>query len=97
MNVQQRCPLCFRQCDSLDIDISAEIAAIQNKLKSAKNDDLAKNKKEIKRELKVELVSRYYLKQGVIRATILDNVEVDAALDVLKNTNRYNEILKIEE
>jgi len=45
----------------------------------------------------VELASRYYLKKGVIRATILDNEEVDAALSVLKNTSRYNQILKIEE
>ena len=85
------------ESDSLDVDITAEILEIQKKLDASKENDLIKYKKEIKRELKVELASRYYLKKGVIRATILDNEEVDAALSVLKNTSRYNQILKIEE
>ena len=79
------------------IDIETEIAAVQEKIQKSKEDDLIEFKEEIKKELKVELASRYYLKEGVIRATILNNKEVDTALDVLKDDKRYKEILKITE
>lgn len=83
--------------DSLSIDLSAEIDAISKKLKSTKENDLMVYKSDIKQELKIELVSRYYLKKGVIKATILEDKEVKSAANILKDEKQYASILKVEE
>lgn len=58
-----------------------------------KADDLHKNKAQIKDFLKAEIVTRYYHQKGRIKADLKDDNDLAAAVDVLKDQERYKSIL----
>ena len=65
-----------------------------SKMQENKNDDLYKNKDDIKQILTGEILSRYYYQKGRIKAGLNFDTEVEKAIDILKDKKQYNDILK---
>ena len=57
--------------------------------------DLKKNDKEIKFFLENELISRKHFQKGRMEASIKEDPYVEQAMEVFKNTTKYNQILGI--
>ncbi|HOZ52480.1 MAG TPA: S41 family peptidase [Chitinophagaceae bacterium] len=66
---------------------------VQKSLSHDKTQDLIKNKKEIKRLLQDEIVTRYYFQRGRYQNQLNDDDELKEAISVLSNPTRYNNIL----
>lgn len=75
-------------------DISDQIVSLKSKLSHNKESDVQKFKDEIKMALEEEIVSRYYLQDGVIEASFDSDPDILAAIDVLKDSKKYDEILR---
>ncbi len=73
---------------------SDEYDNLFSKMQENKNDDLYKNKDDIKQILTGEILSRYYYQKGRIKAGLNFDTEVEKAIDVLKDKKQYNDILK---
>ncbi len=73
--------------------IKAQIASLQKKMEASKANDLATFKNEIKQQIELEIVLRYYLEEGQIEATFERDKEVQEALKLFKNMPRYRKIL----
>ncbi len=78
---------------SIDV-ISDQLKALRSKLSHSKDNDLQIGKTEIKRILESEIIKHYYLEKGMREASFAEDKVVKEALTLLKDTNRYNEILK---
>jgi carboxyl-terminal processing protease len=75
-------------------DISEQIKSLKTKVSHNKESDVQKFKDEIKVALEEEIVSRYYLQDGIVEASFDSDPDILAAVDVLKDQNKYNKILK---
>ncbi|MGB5976270.1 MAG: peptidase S41, partial [Cyclobacteriaceae bacterium] len=74
-------------------DIEGQILDLRQKVEHNKESDLVKFKDEIKFQLKEELVSRYFLEDGMLEASFdYDNVVLQA-VKVLDNSTEYNKLL----
>lgn len=74
-------------------EIKAEIEELKQKVNHNKNADLLNFKAEIKEILEEDIASRYYFQKGIIEASFDNDVEVQNAIQVLQDTNRYNQLL----
>ncbi len=74
--------------------VKGELDLLTKKVMHNKDQDLQNFKSDIKKLLKVELVSRQLFAEGQIRASFKNDEDVQMALNVLKETSRYNSILK---
>lgn len=74
--------------------IQSQLTALKSKLTHNKDNDLQVYKPEIKRIVEQEIVKHYYLEKGMREASFTNDKELDAALSLLKDSNKYNEILK---
>ncbi|CAN5200111.1 S41 family peptidase [soil metagenome] len=74
-------------------DIDKQIYNLKAKVQHNKEHDLQKFKDEIKQLIKEEIISRYYFQQGIIEASFNHDVDVQQALILLNDSQRYNEIL----
>lgn len=97
----------FKTADQLSIEgvlksskESGEYADMKNsidnlsKLANAKAAVLiTKNKEEIKRQLELEILSRYYYQKAMKFASFEKDEDVQAAISLFKDMNRYNKIL----
>ena len=79
--------------DGFEDDLKTQIVAIENSLKQLKSKEITKNKEEIKRLLRIELISRYYFLEGKVSASLRDDVEVKAAIKLLEDGQKYYSIL----
>ncbi len=70
------------------------LAELRVKFQHDKHADLEKNKDEIKELLREEIVSRYYYQKGRIRASLMEDKEIDTAIATLKDKTKYKNILK---
>lgn len=52
-----------------------------------------KHKKEIKQMLESDIVARYYFRRGTIRQQLKDDKDLDTALEILADSERYRKIL----
>jgi carboxyl-terminal processing protease len=77
-------------------DFSSEYNLLVAKMKENKSDDLQKSKDDIKEILTGEILSRYYFQKGRIKAGLNFDVEVDKAVQILKDKDKYNDILNIK-
>jgi len=73
--------------------IKNDYEMVQKSLSHDKTQDLLKNKKEIKRLLQDEIVTRYYFQRGRYQNQLRDDEEVKEAIAVLGDPPRYNSIL----
>lgn len=70
-----------------------EYLALKTKLSPDKKGDLDKFKDEIKLLLENEIVSRYYFQDGRIVQSLTADLEVQAALELIQNKEKYTGIL----
>jgi carboxyl-terminal processing protease len=75
-------------------DIDHQIQSLKLKVMHNKDSDLQKFKAEIKQILEEEISSRYYLRKGVIETSFSADESIAAAIEVLKDSDRYNQILQ---
>ncbi len=73
--------------------IEKEFEQLVLKLEENKDNDLSKHKDEIKKILKLEIVSRYYYQKGQIIASLDDDPTIDKAVDILNEKDSYLAIL----
>ena len=76
--------------------LSVEYGGLAKKMQENKNDDLQKNKDDIKEILTGEIMSRYYYQKGRIKAGLNFDIEVKKAIEILQDKGQYNDILKID-
>ena len=74
--------------------VAKEFDALQQKIKHDKKQDLLKNKTEIKHLIEEEIVNRYYLQKGRIEKSLTSDNEVNEAVAVLHQPERYLQLLK---
>lgn len=74
--------------------IAADLDVLEKKLKEDKEKDLQKHKKEIKAYLEQEIAARYYFRKGRIQNTLDNDPEIEAAVNLLNDKSKYDEILK---
>lgn len=76
--------------------VKKEIDALQNQLANDKKEDLYAFKPEVIQFLRDEIVGRYYYEEGQIQANLKDDTQLEKAIDILKNKERYHAILSVE-
>jgi len=74
--------------------IKNEYFALREKLMHDKNEDLKKNKDEIKELIKSEIVSRYYYQKGRIESSLTNDKELKIALEILADNQKYKKKLQ---
>ena len=74
-------------------DVKPEFEALKLKIMHNKNDDLERNKIEIKRFLSSEIITRYYYQKGRIELQLKKDEDVAKAIEILDNTKTYLSIL----
>ena len=74
--------------------IKTEYQALKDKLIHNKNEDLIKNKEEIKLLLKDEIASRYYYQKGRIESSLSTDNEIKKALEVFNDEKLFSKTLK---
>jgi len=73
--------------------LKPELEALQKSLDNLKAQEMELHKDVIKNLLRTELISRYFFLQGKISSSLQNDKEVQEAVDLLNNTQRYSEIL----
>ncbi|GAA4448430.1 S41 family peptidase [Nibrella saemangeumensis] len=74
--------------------IQDQIKALKNKVSHSKDADLNTFKGEIKTLLEQEIAGHYYLQKGMKETSFTTDPEIKAALDLFKDMNRYQTLLK---
>ncbi len=74
--------------------IEKDLAELKKKIIHDKQTDLQKHKAEIQDFLKEEIISRYYYQNGRIEASLENDPVVHAAIDIFKNSEKYDVLLK---
>lgn len=74
-------------------EISSHIQALEIKVSHNKELDLQTFKDEIKQMLEEEIVSRYYLQNGMIEASFSSDPDIKNAIEVLNDPSQYSQIL----
>jgi carboxyl-terminal processing protease len=73
--------------------IKAEYESLKKALNQDKEKDIQKNKKEIKKLLQAEIVSRYYYSRGATLNSMNEDQELNEAIDIIYDNARYEKIL----
>lgn len=74
-------------------EIEDQIMALKQRISHNKEKDLVTFKDEIVEALEEEIVSRYYLKSGIVEASFDNDPDLQEAIKVLSDDERYNKIL----
>jgi carboxyl-terminal processing protease len=74
-------------------EIKDQLEGLKSRMAHNKENDLQKHKAEIREVLEQEIVSRYYFERGVKEASFDDDPEIQEAIQILKDTARYQKIL----
>ncbi len=78
---------------SFDI-IQEQLKMLRSKIDQSKQQDLAKFKSEIKEQIEIEVLSRYYYQKAMKFVSFEKDLEVQEALKLFKDMPRYQTILK---
>lgn len=73
--------------------INDQIQALRKKVQHNKDTDLRIHKKEIKEMLEQEIVSRYFLQEGMVEASFRSDEDILKAIDVLNDGELYQKSL----
>ncbi len=73
--------------------IEQQLNALNQKIMHNKESDLMKFKDQIKYMLEEEIVSRYYLRRGIVEASFDYDPDILASVDILNNSEAYNKII----
>jgi carboxyl-terminal processing protease len=74
--------------------IQEQLKLLRSKIDQSKQQDLAKFKSEIKEQLEIEILSRYYYQKAMKFVSFEKDLEVQEALKLFKDMPRYQSILK---
>lgn len=74
--------------------LSADLQAIENKIKAEKKGEMAKSKARILHEIEQEIVGRYFFQRGKVRKSLKNDPEVDEAVKLLNDPAKYRAILE---
>lgn len=74
--------------------IQAEIEALQSELEHNIREDILYFKEDIKKLLEAEIVKRYYYRKGAIQNSLKDGESIETAIEIMKNKDKYNSLLK---
>ncbi len=74
--------------------LSADILALENKIKAEKKGELQKNKARILHEVEQEIIGRYFFQRGKVRKNLKNDSEVDAAVKLLNDPAKYKSLLQ---
>ena len=80
--------------DDIDEELKISIDQLKAAINTAKADDFEQYKEEIIFEVEQELVSRYFNQKGRIQKQLQNDSEVSAAIELLNDRTRYDDILK---
>ena len=75
-------------------DIKGQIESLREKVQHNKEHDLRKFKDEVSSMLEQEIVSRYYLQEGIVEASFKNDAEVIKAKEVLNDEGVYGAVLE---
>ena len=73
--------------------VEETIAELKKEIQHNKEKDLLKFQDEIRAALEEDIVSRYYLSKGLIEASFDDDAQLQEAIQVLNDPERYNQLL----
>jgi carboxyl-terminal processing protease len=73
--------------------ISVEYQALADKVAAHKENDIFKYQEEIKRILRIEIVSRYYYQTGKIISSLKDDKEIGKAKELFQEKDSYTALL----
>ena len=73
--------------------IGADITALEKKVATEKKGEMAKNKARILHEIEQEIVGRFHFHRGKVRKNLKNDPEVEAAVNLLRDSARYKAIL----
>ncbi len=76
--------------------LSEEINALKQQIEIQKNKDVYTYRGEISELLLSEIVKRYYHQEGQVISSLSNDQEVNKAIEILSNGNKYKEILRIK-
>ena len=76
--------------------IKAEIEDLESKVMHDKEHDLKEYSEEIKSALEVEIAEQYYLMKGNYEVSFDDDLQVQSAVEILHDTERYNKLLSAD-
>ena len=74
-------------------EVKNEFTALEAAIKENKSAEFTKYQDEIKKVLKVEIVSRYYYMAGEVETSLDKDLDLDKATEVLMNQNKYQALL----
>jgi carboxyl-terminal processing protease len=74
--------------------IQEQLKLLRSKIDQSKQSDLVKFKSEIKEQLEIEILSRYYYQKAMKFVSFEKDLEVQEALKLFKDMPRYQAILK---
>ncbi|MBP5542292.1 MAG: S41 family peptidase [Bacteroidales bacterium] len=77
-------------------EINNQLDQLEATFKNAKKDDLMRNREDISRYLRDEILVRYYYQKGRIEGSLVDDPDVLKAIEVLTHPDQYNALLKGE-
>lgn len=92
-NTEKELKELIEQAEDEYADFKVDLESLQAKLLSYKEDDIHKYQDQISELIRNELMARYYYQEGRIIASLADDVVLEEAIDVLKDSERYEEIL----
>ncbi|MEM9834865.1 MAG: S41 family peptidase [Bacteroidota bacterium] len=75
-------------------DISSELTGIQAKIDAAQSTAIAAQKEEIIKVIEKEIAGRYYYQRGKVQMGLRNDKEVQEAIAVLNDMDRYRALLK---
>jgi carboxyl-terminal processing protease len=73
--------------------VEETIAELKKEIHHNKEKDLLKFQDEIRSALEEDIVSRYYLSKGLLEASFDDDLQLQEAIQVLNDPERYNQLL----
>ena len=75
--------------------IKAEIEDLKSKVMHDKEHDLKEFSEEIKSAIEVGIAEQYYLMKGNYEVSFDDDLQVQSAVEILHDTERYNKLLSV--
>lgn len=80
--------------DTTLVSMEDEFRQITKKIDKKKRKELFINRDFIKELLEEEIAGRYYLERGVVESTFDNDVDIQAAINVFNNPDKYRTLLK---
>ena len=76
------------------LDITPDIDALKFKIKSSQQGQVEKHKEVILDLIETEIASRYYYQNGKIQMNLKNDMEIDEAVELIRDPERYKSLLQ---